>query len=130
MPESLAPSHVPTYESDAERADLWKRCAERGDPVVAIREATRGYVVRYDLAHLDAALSPAALQNLRDRVMSVRTEEPGAAADTVSQVERVGGEAGPVSGDIFECSEQAARRLAAHVAETIFDEGNRRPARE
>lgn len=128
MPESLAPAHVPTYESEPERRAIWERCAERGEPVVAIRAATRGYIVRYDLAHLDAALSPDALQSLRDRVMAVRTERPGAAADTVSQVERVGGEAGPVSGDVFEHSERAARQLAAHVAETVFDEENRRSA--
>lgn len=118
--DSLAPSKVPLYATEAERRAVWERCTDRGLPVVAVRDARRGYVVRYDLQHMEQALSPGALQGLRDAVMRHRTRE-APRADAVSQVERVGGETGPVSGELHEDTEKAARLLASYVAETVFD---------
>ncbi|WP_254543521.1 hypothetical protein [Halomarina pelagica] len=120
--DSLAPDHVPLYETAAEQRRVWERCAERGLPVVAVRDAARGYVVRYDLQHLGRELRPDVLQRLRDRVHAFRRQEPR--VDAASQVERIGGEVGPVSGDLHAPTEAVARDLASHVAATVFDRSN------
>jgi len=117
--DHLAPSNVPVYESDSERQQIWQRCLDQRQPALAIRDARRGWIVRYDLAHLDAELRADAVQALRDRVASQRTYPTG--TDPISQAEGVGGEAGPVSGDLHESSEDAARDLAAHVSTFVFD---------
>jgi len=86
----LASSNVPVYATVDEQRALWERCAERGQPVLAVRDAARGYVVHYDLQHLDTELTQAALQALRDRVRSRRPYPTG--TDPVSETEGVGGE--------------------------------------
>ncbi|MFW6018029.1 MAG: hypothetical protein ACOCPX_04350 [Halapricum sp.] len=118
----LEPSNVPIYETDAERQMLWERDAGHERPVVAIRNARRGWIVRYDLSHLDAELRPEAVQHLRDQVGDRRPYPTG--TDPISQAEGVGGEAGPISGDLHESSERAARELAAHVSTFVFDQAN------
>lgn len=120
--DHLAPSNVPVYETTAERQDIWQRCADSGRPALAIRNARRGWIVRYDLQHLDAELRSSALQNLRDRVASQRTYPTG--TDPISQAEGVGGEAGAVSGDLHTGSEASARALASHVSTFVFDRSN------
>jgi hypothetical protein len=118
----LTASNVPVYESEQARRGLWQRCVEQGEPALAIRNARRGWIVRYDLAHLDRELRADALQNLRDRVADRRAYPTG--TDPISQAEGVGGEVGPVSGDLHESSEVAARELAAHVSTFVFDRDN------
>ncbi|MCU4800941.1 hypothetical protein OB920_11230 [Halobacteria archaeon HArc-gm2] len=118
----LASSNVPVYETVDEQRALWERCAERGQPVLAVRDAARGYVVHYDLQHLDAELTQAALQALRDRVRSRRPYPTG--TDPVSETEGVGGEAGPVSGELHAPTERDARDLASHVSGFVLDRGN------
>jgi hypothetical protein len=117
--DQLAPSKVPVYEGRTQARQLWQRHADRGEPVVAIRDARRGYIVRYDIAHLDRALSPDALQRLRERVRRHRTYPTG--TDPISESEGVGGEAGPVSGDLHAPTEAEARRLASAVSAFVFD---------
>jgi hypothetical protein len=120
--EHLAAGHVPIYETSAERRAVWERCAGRGQPVVAVRDATRGWIVRYDLQHLDRLLSDATLRRLRERVLAYRRVEP--CPDAHSQTERIGGDVGPVSGEVHQPSEEAARDLASRLAELVFDEDN------
>jgi len=120
--DHLAPSNVPVYETDDQRQQIWQRCLDQRQPALAIRDARRGWIVRYDLAHLEAELRADAVQRLRDRVASQRAYPTG--TDPISQAEGVGGEAGPVSGDLHEGSEQAARKLAAHVSTFVFDRDN------
>lgn len=120
--DHLAPSNVPVYASDDERQAIWERCDDRGLPALAIRNARRGWIVRYDLQHLDTALRAPALQTLRDRVADRRSYPTG--TDPISQAEGVGGEAGPVSGDLHADSEAAARKLAGHVSAIVFDRDN------
>jgi hypothetical protein len=120
--DSLAPSNVPLYETDDERDRVWERCAERGLPVVAVRVGERGFVVRYDLDTVGRELTDAALQRLRERVLAFHDRAPG--VDRDSQVERVGGETGPITGELHADTERAARRLASHVAETVLDSAN------
>ncbi|QSG09296.1 hypothetical protein [Halapricum desulfuricans] len=115
----IEPSNVPVYETDAERQMLWERNAGDGQPVLVIRNARRGWIVRYDLSHLDAELRPEAVQCLRDQVGDRRPYPTG--TDPISQAEGVGGEAGPISGDLHESSERAARELAAYVSRFVFD---------
>jgi len=117
--DHLAPSNVPVYDSDDQRSDIWEQCRETATPALAIRDARRGWIVRYDLQHLGAELAPSAVQSLRDRVADQRTYPTG--TDPLSQAESVGGEAGPVSGDLHADSEAAARELAAHVSTFVFD---------
>lgn len=119
---SLEPSNVPVYGSDAERQMLWERNAGNEQPVVAIRNARRGWIVRYDLSYLDTALRSEAVQRLRDSIGDRRPYPTG--TDPISQAEGVGGEAGPVSGDLHESSEEGARELAAHVSTFVFDRSN------
>ena len=118
----LAPSNVPTYETKSEGRSLWQRCADRGLPVVAVRNGERGYVVRYDLQHLDVQLSKAGLRDLREHVRSLRSY--AVRIDPVSQTEGVGGETGHVAGELHADTEEAARRLASHVSAFVFDEDN------
>lgn len=118
----LAAGHVPVYETPAEARAVWERCAGRDRPVVAVRDATRGWIVRYDLQHLGRELSPAALQRLRDRVLDYRRVDRR--ADARSQTERVGGDVGPVSGEVHQPTERAARALASQLSEVVFDERN------
>ena len=118
--DQLAPQHVPLYETPDERARLWDRCSNRGQPVVAIRVARRGYIVRYDLQHLSVELSDAAVQQLRERVRDFRTYPTG--TDPLSESEGVGGEAGPVSGDLHAASESVARNLASRLSAVVFDQ--------
>jgi hypothetical protein len=120
--ESLSPDHVPVYDMPGSGRELWERCARDGRPVVAVRDGARGFVVRYDLGHLGVELSPRALRALRDRVLAYRHEEP--VPDAVSQVERLGGETGPYSGELHEPTLAGARTLASHLAETVFDRSN------
>ena len=120
--DSLSPDHVPVYDTPESGRELWTRCARAGEPVVAVRDGTRGFVVRYDLAHLGVELDPRALQSMRERVLAYRRSEP--VPDAVSQIERHGGETGPSSGELHEPTLEAARTLASHLAETVFDRSN------
>ena len=123
--DQLSPQHVPVYDTREQQRRLWEQCAERGQPVVAVRDARRGYIVRYDLQHLDTELSASALARLRRQTRDWRpypTAGDGTAnADPRSESEGVGGEAGPVSGDLHTDSEQAARQLASHLSAVVFD---------
>jgi len=123
--DKLSPHHVPVYETREQQRRLWEQCAERDQPVVAVRDGTRGYIVRYDLQHLDSALETTALDRLRRRAREYRpypTAGDGAvSADPLSEAEGVGGEAGPVSGSLHADSEDAARRLASRLSGVVFD---------
>jgi len=120
--DHLAPSNVPVYATPAERKRVWKRCIDRGQPVLAVRAATRGFIVRYDLQHLDHELTPDAVQRLRDRVRKRRPYPTG--TDPISESEGVGGEAGTVSGELHAPTEDAARDLASHISEFVLDRAN------
>ena len=120
--DHLAPSNVPVYASADEQREIWQRCADRGQPVLAVRVATRGFIVRYDLQHLDRELSPSVVQSLRDRVRSRRPYPTG--TDPISEAEGVGGEAGPVSGELHAPTEAAGRDLASHISEFVLDRRN------
>jgi hypothetical protein len=120
--DQLAPSHVPVYESNSERRAIWGQCLDRGQPVVAIRDARRGYIVRYDIQHLDAELAPETVRRLRAQTRRWRTYPTG--TDPISESEGVGGELGPVSGDLHTDSEDDARDLAARLSRHVFDRTN------
>jgi hypothetical protein len=120
--DHLAPSNVPVYATDDEKDAIWDRCIARGQPVVAIRAATRGYIVKYDLQHLDTELTQDALQQLRDRVRSRRPYPTD--TDPISETEGVGGEAGQLSGELHAPTEQAGRDLASHISSFILDRTN------
>ncbi|MEF8841453.1 MAG: hypothetical protein V5A62_07470 [Haloarculaceae archaeon] len=124
--DSLSPDHVPVYDTPESGRELWERCARAERPVVAVRDGTRGFVVRYDLGHLGVELSDPALRSLRERVLAYRGAAP--VPDAVSQVERHGGETGPVSGELHESTLADARTLASGLAETVFDRSNWTPA--
>jgi len=117
--DHLAPPNVPVYATDEERTAIWDRCVARGQPVIAIRVATRGYIVKYDLQHLDRELSQRTLQQLRDRVRSRRPYPTD--TDPISETEALGGEAGPVSGELQAPTEHAARDLASHISPFVLD---------
>jgi hypothetical protein len=120
--ERLAPKHVPVYETNKTRRALWERCAERDQPVVAVRDARRGYIVRYDLQHLGTELDESAVRELRQQTRRARSYPTG--TDPISESEGVGGEAGPVSGDLHAPTEDAARELAATLSGLLFDRAN------
>jgi hypothetical protein len=121
--DQLAPSNVPIYETKAEGQSLWDRCVDRGLPVVAIRNGERGFIVRYDLQHLDTALSEAALRDLREHVRSIRSY--AVRVDPLSETEAIGGEMGAIAGDLHAPTERDARQLASHVSAFVFDDANR-----
>lgn len=120
--DRLYPQHVPVYETGTERMRLWERCVERGAPVIAVRDARRGYIVRYDLGHLGVELAEPAVRSLRERTRAFRTYPTG--TDPLSQSEGVGGEAGPISGDLHTRSEADARELASALSTVVFDHSN------
>ena len=120
--DHLEASNVPVYATADKRDDIWDRCIDRGHPVIAVRVATRGYIVKYDLQHLDRELSQRALQDLRDRVRSRRPYPTD--TDPISETEGVGGEAGPVSGELHAPTEGAARDLASHISSYVLDRSN------
>ncbi|MBX0285638.1 hypothetical protein [Haloarcula salinisoli] len=123
--DHLARSNVPVYATTAEQQRIWDRCSDRGQPVIAIRTAARGHIVRYDLQHLDVELSQRTLQQLRDRVRSRRGYQTSPdASDPVSETEGVGGEAGAVSGELHTPTERAARDLASHISPFVLDRDN------
>lgn len=128
--ERLFPQHVPVYETSAEREQLWSRCVERGVPVIAVRDARRGFIVRYDLQHLGAELTEPALRRLREQTAAFQTYPTADTAsfptgtDPLSQAESVGGEAGMVSGDLHAPTEAAARDLASRLSTVVFDRSN------
>ena len=117
--DQLAPNHIPIYETDTEYRALWEQCVARDQPVVAIRDARRGYIVRYDLQHLGVELDEQGLRQLRERVRRWRPYPTE--ADPISESEAVGGEAGPVSGDLHTPTETDARDLAARLSALVFD---------
>lgn len=125
--DQLSPQHVPVYETSAEQQQLWERCASDSQPVVGVRAARRGYIVRYDLAHLDTELTPSALRTLRTRVRAQRSYPTGSAesyptgTDPISETESVGGEAGAVSGELHTETETDARELASRLSAIVFD---------
>ena len=110
------------YETGERRRTLWEQCAEREEPVVAVRDARRGYIVRYDLQHLDTQLDQTAVRELRERTRRTRSYPTG--TDPISESEGVGGEAGPVSGDLHAPTETEARELAAALSGLLFDRTN------
>ena len=116
----LAPSNVPMYDDSDEQRTIWDRCRERGQPVLAVRDAERGYIVRYDLQHLQRRLDAGTVQSLRDRVRSQRSYPTE--TDPISESEGVGGEAGPVSGELHARTERAARDLASRISGFILDQ--------
>jgi hypothetical protein len=120
--EHLAPSNVPIYDTPEEQGEIWQRCADRGQPVLAIRVGERGYIVRYDLQHLDRELTTETVQQLRNRVRSRRPYPTG--TDPVSETEGVGGEAGPVAGELHASTENAARQLASHISPFVLTRDN------
>ncbi|MFC7077363.1 hypothetical protein [Haloarcula halophila] len=120
--EHLAPSNVPIYDTADEQRDIWQRCADRGQPVVAVRIGERGYIVRYDLQHLDAELTTETVQKLRNRVRSRRPYPTG--TDPVSETEGIGGEAGPVAGELHASTENSGRRLASHISPFVLTRDN------
>lgn len=120
--ERLAPAHVPVYETDSRRRALWERCVERDQPVVAVRDARRGFIVRYDLQHLGVELDGQTIRVLRERTRRSRSYPTG--TDPISEAEGVGGEAGPVSGDLHAPTEDEARELAATLSAFVFDRSN------
>jgi hypothetical protein len=120
--EHLPATNVPVYETRTEGREVWQQCADRELPVVAIRNGERGYIVRYDLQHLDRQLSETALRQLRDRVRSRRAYETR--VDPYSETEGVGGETGHVAGEIHAETETRARQLASHISWFMFDETN------
>jgi len=120
--EQLSPQHIPVYETSTQRRSLWDQCVERGQPVVAIRDARRGYIVRYDIQHLDAELRPEAVRKLRQQTRRWRSYPTE--TDPVSESEGIGGEAGPVSGDLHTDSEADARDLASRLSGVVFDRKN------
>ncbi|MFC6973950.1 hypothetical protein ACFQL1_03560 [Halomicroarcula sp. GCM10025709] len=120
--EHLAPSNVPIYDTPGEQREIWQRCADRGQPVLAIRVGERGYIVRYDLQHLDNELTTETVQRLRNRVRSRRPYPTG--TDPVSETEGVGGEAGPVAGELHASTENGARQLASHISPFVLTRDN------
>lgn len=122
--EQLAPSNVPVYETLAEGREIWQRCAGRALPVIAVREGRRGFIVRYDLAHLECELSPAAVRRLRGQVRRWRRGEATPETHPQSQSVGLGGEIGPVSGDVHEATLDRARRLASRVSAVVLDRSN------
>ena len=120
--ERLAPTHVPVYETSEQRQQLWQRCADRDQPVIAVRNATRGYIVRYDLQHLEVELDEPTVRALRSRTKAWRPYPTG--TDPISESEGVGGEAGAISGELHTHSESEARQLAAHLSELVFEQAN------
>ncbi len=128
--ERLFPQHVPVYETAEERERLWARCTERNVPVIAVRNARRGFIVRYDLQHLDAELTDPALRELREYSATFQTYPTANTAtfptgtDPLSQAESVGGEAGVVSGDLHTSTEERARDLASRLSTIVFDSSN------
>jgi len=120
--DHLEASNVPVYATPEEKDAIWDRCIDRGQPVIAVRAATRGYIVKYDLQHLDQELSQRALQDLRDRVRSRRPYPTD--TDPISETEGVGGEAGQVSGELHAPTEQAACDLASHISSFVLDRAN------
>lgn len=117
--DHLAPSNVPLFATRDEQRVVWERCIERSQPVLSIRDAPRGYIVKYDLQHLGRELDPDALQALRDRVRSRRPYPTG--TDPISESESVGGEAGAVSGSLHAPTERHARDLASHISGFVLD---------
>lgn len=126
--DRLSPKHVPMYETGSERRSLWQHCDSADRPVVGIRNARRGYIVRYDLQHLDVELTPSALRTLRAQTRTQRSYPTGSAesyptgTDPISETEGVGGEAGSVSGELHTASEADARELASRLSGIIFDQ--------
>jgi hypothetical protein len=116
--DSLLPSTVPLASSWREINSQWERCQTNGQPLIAVRDAERAFVVIYDLQPVDAALSTAGVTAIRKRVREQRPYPTG--TDPISQAEGVGGEAGRISGSLHAPSEQAARRLAAQLSELVF----------
>lgn len=122
--DQLAPSNVPVYRSLAEGRVVWERCAERALPVIAVREGRRGFLVRYDLGHLDRELSPEAVRELRGQLRRWRRGDARPETHPRSQTVALGGEVGPVSGDIQEATLDRARRLASRVSAVVLDRSN------
>jgi hypothetical protein len=120
--DQLAPSNIPLYETKAEGHSLWERCADRGLPVVAIRDGERGFIVRYDLQHLERRLSESALRDLRDHVRSMRGYTAQVAPR--SETDALGGETGRIAGDLHAVTERDARELASRVSAFVFDTDN------
>jgi hypothetical protein len=122
--DQLAPSIVPVYGSLAEGREIWERCAERALPVIAVREGRRGFIVRYDLAHLDRELSSGAVRELRGQLRRWRRGAARPETHSQSQTVDLGGEVGPVSGDVHEATLDHARRLASRVSAVVLDRSN------
>lgn len=124
--DRLTPKHVPIYETDERREQLWERCLQNDQPVIAIRDGTRGYIVRYDLGHLGGELDRETVQQIRRLVRERRPYPTSSAAqfptgaDPLSATEGLGGEAGPISGALHMETEQEARAVASRLSELLF----------
>jgi hypothetical protein len=122
--DQLAPSHVPLYGTREEGRTVWTRCRERGLPAIAVRDASRGFVVRYDLSPAGRELFDRALAALRADLRRYRRADgvhgpPG--VHSQSETVALGDEVGPVTGDFHDRTERRTRRLASRVSPTVLD---------
>ncbi|AWB26883.1 hypothetical protein [Halococcoides cellulosivorans] len=119
---TITPADVPTYETRAEGRSLWTDLADQSRPTIAIRNGERGFVVRYDLAHLDRSLTEDALRTLRARLRERRA--PAGGLDPISESVGLGGEMGQIAGEIHADTDAAARDLAVEIAGLVTDSDN------
>lgn len=117
--DKLSPNQIPLYETDGERVTIWKQCIDRNLPVIAIRNGQRGYIVRYDIQHFEHQLGEQVVRTLRETIRDWRAYPTG--TDPISETESVGGEVGPISGDLHTETETQARELAAHLSRTVLE---------
>jgi len=118
----ITPADVPTYETRAEGRSLWADLADQRRPTVAIRDGERGFVVRYDLAHLDRSLTDAALRSLRARLRERR--HPTGGLDPISESVGLGGEVGHIGGEVHAETDPEARELAVEIAGVVTNSDN------
>lgn len=110
---------IPTFETESERNMIWSRGRAGQTPVLAIRDADRGFLFMYDMAPTGTCLADATVQELRNIAKPQRLT-----VGPTSQIEVVGGTIGAYSGTICCPSETTARHLAAHLRPKITDTKN------
>lgn len=111
-------SNTSVYESREQVRDLWNEARHEQQPLIAIRNGERGFVVQYDLTPIQDELQSGELSELRRSIVKdIRV--PLSSSEPTSQPDRLGGEVGPLFGALHAQTEENAREIAQYVADFL-----------
>jgi hypothetical protein len=125
MPESPGAAEIPVYEDPDVRDRQYAAAESASDPYLAVERVQVGYAVTFDLLPAGAQLTPEAREGVRDRL---HAEVETVVGDADRPERELSHNLGPALGSVAAFQdEDAARAVAAALAEVVLEEANWEP---